>query len=166
MPSCSTVHTCPSKCNKNKINKLKNQWLVESAGVLTSPKGFSNVQHVGSQRPSPLPCVNTIPFHLSCSPTSLSSGLEIMIACCSVTFLATASQSPAHTVYFFYCSLRSLASPALSIYTAPILCFLLLFLSILHSLQCLCDRSDRLYNMSLRIYLTFNISIKCQCRLV
>ena len=124
-------------------------------------------QHVGSQHPSPLPSVNTIPFHLSCSPTSLSSGLEIMIAYCTVTFPASASQSPTHTVYFLHCSLRSLASLALSIYTpSPILCFLLLFLSILHSLQCLCDRSDRLYNMSLRIYLTFNISIKCQCWVV
>lgn len=121
-------------------------------------------EHMGSQHPSVLACVNMIPFHLSCSPTSLSSDLEIMTACCTVTFPATAFQAPAHTVYFVCCSIWSLAS-SLSLSKPPpthMLCFLLHFLSILYSLQCLCDRSDRLYNMSLQIYLTFNILIKCQ----
>lgn len=158
------MHTRPSSCQKNKINTWKSQWLnlTRISQCFNIPWWFLSLsQHVASQHPSALPCVNMIPFHLSCSPTSVSSGSGIMIACCTVTFPATASHSPAHTVYFVCCSLRSLASLTLSIYTPPpphtILCFLLLFLSILHSLQCLCDQSDRLYNMSLQIYLTFNI---------
>lgn len=67
-------------------------------------------QHLASQHPSTHPCVNMIPFHLSCSPTSLSSGYGIMIACCTVTFPLAASELPTHTLYFLYCSLRSLAS--------------------------------------------------------
>lgn len=47
-------------------------------------------------------CVNMIPFHLSCSPPSLSSGLEILIACCTVTFPVSASQLPAHTLSLMY----------------------------------------------------------------
>lgn len=50
-----------------------------------------------SQHPLPHPCVNKISFHLSCSPASLTSGLEIMIACCTMTLPATAFQSPTHT---------------------------------------------------------------------
>ena len=103
---------------------------------------------------------------MSRSPTSLRSGLEIIIACCTVTFPVATSQSPTHTLTPL--PLQWPQVPRLPHFLhlpppLPILCFLLL-ISILHSLQCPDDWTDRLYNMSLQIYLTFNISIKCQCK--
>lgn len=55
-------------------------------------------QHTCSQRSSLPLCVNKIPFHLSCSQTSLGNGAEKMISCCMVSFPATAHQSPAHSL--------------------------------------------------------------------
>lgn len=151
------------KWNNNKQEEINGWTSADPAGVLTpllvcQPPSSCKVAASSPCQYDSLPLVLLANLYLS-------SGLEILIACCTVTFPAqclSVTYTHTHTLYFPYCSFKSLASlppPSLPL-------SVLLFLSILHSLRCLCDRSDRLYNVSLRICLTFNISIKCQWRLV
>lgn len=94
--------------------------------------------------------VSMFPFHLFCSHISLSC--DFISTCCSVM------------VTHLSCSLGPFPSSFCPF--TLILCFRWFFLSNLRSLQHLCDQSDSLYNMSLWIYITFNISIKCHCRVM
>lgn len=71
---------------------------LEAARTPAFPQGFSaSSQHARSQHPSHALCVDKIPFHLSCSQTSLGSGSEMMSPRCTVSFPAAAHQSAAHS---------------------------------------------------------------------
>lgn len=141
---------------KNKqVKERQSQWLNlrRSCQCSNIPLWLASLsRHIAPQQPSALGRVNTIPFHPSCSPARVSRGsqnddcssyCDFPSHCLTVTC--------AHTVRVARCRPGSLVSvlhsAASSRSSSPVL----------RSLHCLCDGSDRLYNMSLWIYLTFNI---------
>lgn len=143
------------RLTNKQVKECQSQWLGlrRSCQCSNAPSWLASLsRRVAPQHPSALRPVNTIPFHPSCSPAHVSRGsqnddcssyCDFPSHCLTVTC--------AHTVRVARCRPGSLVSllhsGASSRSSSPVL----------RSLHCLCDRSDRLYNMSLWIYLTFNI---------